>query len=158
MIELYLKRTDAAGPWSQSAAVWELLRELLAAKGFERMPEVVKNTAGKPYFKGNPIYFSLSHTAGAVAVVISDSEIGVDLQIVRPISRRVAERYLATDSDNPRELTRRWVEFESYGKFLGCGIPITLPDRPHVFSFYEIGELMLAVCSETENATEPIWL
>ncbi len=158
MIELYLRKTDAAKPSEQSAAVWGLLRELLFKRGFGEIPEILRNRYGKPYFKGNPIYFSLSHTAGAVAAAISDREIGVDLQIVRPISRRVAERFLATDSTDPRDLTRRWVEFESYGKFLGCGIPITLPDRPHVFSVYEIGELMLAVCSETESAPEPIWV
>lgn len=158
MIEIYLKKTDSAAPSAQSAAVWGLLRELLLERGFAEMPEVVKNQWKKPYFKGNPIYFSLSHTTGAIAVALSDREIGVDLQIVRPISPGVAKRWLAADSTDPRELTRKWVELESYGKYLGCGIPVIEPDRPHVLTVYEIGELMLGVCSEAESAPEPKWV
>lgn len=46
---------------------------------------------GKPYLAQGPC-FSLSHTAGAVAVALSAQPVGVDIERVRPAPWRVAER------------------------------------------------------------------
>lgn len=44
---------------------------------------------GKPYLKGAEVYFSLSHTNGAVCAAFSDAEIGADIE---RRDRRVGER------------------------------------------------------------------
>lgn len=157
MLEIKIKRTDAP-PAGLSSAAWALLREMLADRGYPDPPQIAKNRWGKPYFPGHSIHFNLSHTQGALAVAISDAPVGIDLQSVRPISPAVAARFLGTDSTDPALLTRKWAEYESYGKFLGCGIPITLPDQPHALQSLDLGGLMLAVCTREQEACCPMWV
>lgn len=162
MLEVRLRRTDGL-PSGQSEAAWTLLREMLAGHEYaglpESLPEIRKNRRGKPYFEGNPVFFNLSHTKGAVAAAISDREIGIDIQAVRPISPKVAARFLHVRAgcSDPALLTRMWAEYESYAKFLGCGIPITLPDRPHAVRSFDLGGLMLAVCAPDPFDCMPVW-
>ena len=42
--------------------------------------ELVENELGKPRFENLPLEFNISHTSGAVACVISQTQIGVDVQ------------------------------------------------------------------------------
>lgn len=54
-------------------------------------PKIVRNEHGKPYIEECGVYFSISHSDGAAAVVISDEgECGIDLQ--HEISPERAER------------------------------------------------------------------
>lgn len=46
--------------------------------------EIIYNENDKPYIKDNPIYFNISHAKKTVITVISDKEIGVDLQHYSP--------------------------------------------------------------------------
>lgn len=157
MLEVRLRRIDGS-PAQQSAAAWALLRETLVGLGYGDLPEIVRNRWGKPCFAGNPVYFNLSHTQGAAAVAVCDREVGIDIQTVCRISPRVAERWLHTDETDPAVLTRMWAEYESYGKFLGCGIPITLPDRPHAVQTFDLGGILLAVCTPDGSACQPRWV
>lgn len=151
MTTIYLRKTDAPAK-GLSEIAHGLLREEMLPRGFTVMPEIVKNAYNKPYFAENELYFSLSHTPGAVAVALSESEIGLDLQAVRPISPAVMKRYLRSHESDPRICTRLWTEYEAYGKFLGCGIPIVLPERPHICKSYDLGQYILTVCTgETEE-------
>ncbi|MGM9637789.1 MAG: 4'-phosphopantetheinyl transferase family protein [Eubacteriales bacterium] len=147
MITIYLRKTDASAK-ELSKIAHRLLRERLEQLGFSSLPEIVKNAYNKPYFAGNELYFSLSHTPGAVAVGLSNAEIGLDLQAVRPISPAVMVRYLGSHESDPRICTRLWTEFEAYGKYLGCGIPIVLPERSHECKSYDLGSYILTVCAE----------
>lgn len=147
MIEIYLKNSDASGI-GLSAQAHRLLCELMRARGYTDMPKIIKNTYGKPYFENNELYFSISHTRGAIAIGLSEREIGIDLQEIRKISPAVMRRYLHSDASDPRECTRLWAEYEAYGKYLGCGIPI--PDgsaAKHTTASYDIDGYVLSVCS-----------
>lgn len=46
---------------------------------------------GKPYLDGAP-FFNLSHTSHAVAVAVSDSEVGVDIEELKPHHQGIAAR------------------------------------------------------------------
>lgn len=157
MIEIYLRKTDAPAQ-ELSKLAHDLLRELLELKGFAVMPEMVRNDYNKPYFAENELYFSLSHTPGAVAVGLSESEIGLDLQEVRPISPAVMKRFLGCTESDPRICTRLWTEYEAFGKYLGCGIPIVLPDRSHQCKSYDLGAYILTVCAEKIGDTRVEWV
>ena len=54
---------------------------------------------GKPYFDSCPIKFNISHTKNTLAVAFSFSEIGVDVEDVRPIDLKLAKRYF-TENEN----------------------------------------------------------
>lgn len=85
---------------------------------------------GKPYRK-NGIFFSISHSRNRIAVLISSSECGIDIQEVqnkdfdsrseRVLSHR--ERLLYLESkDKPSFFTSCWVRKEAYLKRIGTGI------------------------------------
>lgn len=57
------------------------------------LPVISTEASGKPYFPAYPeVHFSLSHTAGAAAVAVADTPVGVDIEHIRPVSVRTMER------------------------------------------------------------------
>ncbi len=86
---------------------------------------------GKPYCKSHPyIYFSLSHSGEFVALAISDKEIGIDIEKLRPAKENLVNRVCSqneidaiTFSENPHiKFTEIWTKKEAYLKALGSGI------------------------------------
>ncbi len=53
-------------------------------------PLIARTDLGKPYFPEWPgVHFSISHTAAAAMVGLSDRPVGVDIERIRPVSRRL---------------------------------------------------------------------
>lgn len=52
------------------------------------------NEKGKPYFEGNQIYFSLSHSGRYVACAVSNEPIGIDLQTHTANNKQAIEKAL----------------------------------------------------------------
>jgi 4'-phosphopantetheinyl transferase len=86
---------------------------------------------GKPYFHHpQDLYFNISHCKEACVCVISDEEVGVDIEVIRSISPyvvrkvcNVKEADLIHKSNKPdEEFVKRWVMKESYAKLLGVGL------------------------------------
>ena len=122
----------------RSVAVWLLLRQLLAERGLDAdsLP-VTENEFGKPAFgPASGPHFSLSHAGDRVMAVVSDAEVGCDVERIAPIDDGMlkaclsnAERAsLATLSGEVRDraFIRLWVRKESYVKALGRGLDIEL--------------------------------
>ena len=47
--------------------------------------DIVTAENGKPYIKGNPVYFSISHCDGLAVSVLSTAPVGVDCESVRAV-------------------------------------------------------------------------
>jgi len=98
--------------------------------------EIVKSPMGKPGLKKERnIKLSISHCEGAVAVLIADHEVGIDVERVRKFEREAARRVLTEKewnvlslvNENPDELFfRYWTLKESYIKALGTGLTYPL--------------------------------
>jgi 4'-phosphopantetheinyl transferase len=90
--------------------------------------KIVTNNEGKPEIEGG-LYFNLSHSDDYAVCAISDSPIGVDIQIVIKFDEKLVTRYfseseniwLDKDRDN-LTFTKVWSTKESYIKLLGKGI------------------------------------
>jgi len=55
---------------------------------------IVTTQNGKPYFKNyKNFHFSISHTNNLVAIAISDTEIGIDAELIRDIDLKIADRF-----------------------------------------------------------------
>jgi len=116
----------------QSAVVYLLLRQALSSEfGIDEAVEFVYNKNGKPQLKDYPhIHFCLSHCKTAAACVLSDNEVGVDVQHITPVSQSLAKRVLTEDkflefqtSQAPDEyFCRVWTIKESFLKLSGKGI------------------------------------
>ena len=102
----------------------ELLNRVL--KELNINDEIIYNEYGKPYLKNNEIYFNISHSKEYTILGISSSEIGVDIEEIKPIRENVINK-VGTDDEkklikNDEDFTLIWVKKESYVKWVGMGI------------------------------------
>ena len=97
-----------------------LLALLRERYGWTALPPMERTGNGKPFFPGHPqVHFSISHTAGAAAVAVSDAPVGVDIQHIQTPPRRLA--YL-TGLEEPEAFFRSWTQWEARAKRTGAGI------------------------------------
>ncbi len=108
---------------------WVVRRELPEWAGKDARELLVYGPHGKPYLKGNPFYFNLSHSGGIVACAVQTREVGLDVEKKREFSQRLKERictpaeYLLVSSGSRENenLTQLWTMKESYMKYTGLG-------------------------------------
>ena len=89
---------------------------------------------GKPYLVNIPLYYNLSHSGYFVLCVVSEQEIGADIQQIRKDNMmQIAERYFAdeelqklrecrTEQEKSSLLFQLWTKKEAFGKLNGRGI------------------------------------
>ncbi len=150
---IYIKKCDYSGlvPGERKKAETKNGRNLLSyalKKDFGidfDEASVVKNKYGKPYLSDNvKAHFNISHSGSYVAVMTADTEIGIDIQIVRPVRERVvekicnkSERALVYSGDgSDRCFIQLWTLKESYIKAIGRGM--SFPMNEVNFSFEEL--------------------
>ena len=97
-----------------------LLALLWERECWKSLPAIRREAGGKPVFPAHPeICFSISHTAGAAAVAVSDDPVGVDIQYIQTPPRRLT--YL-TGLEEPEAFFGSWVRWEARAKRTGTGI------------------------------------
>ena len=129
-------------------AAWLLLYKVLKEWG---IPEAEINVEeaydyekyGKPVRRDKKVHFNLSHSGKYVLCVVSDSEIGCDIEKIGAVRWKVAKRFfsereyrllkkinenISTENICTAEVlfTRYWVLRESYVKKTGEGLGISL--------------------------------
>ena len=94
-----------------------------------------KNQNGKPFLLNNPEFkFNISHTRNALVVAFSDSEIGIDIESIKPIDLQIANRFFTSSEqeyinshDNPDyAFYEVWTKKEAYIKYIGTGLSTPL--------------------------------
>lgn len=93
---------------------------------------IVKSPLGKPMLKdAEQIRISISHCQGAVAVILADHEVGIDVERIRPYEKEAARRILTKEEKNDLERKEKnqdalFFQYltlkESYVKALGAGL------------------------------------
>ncbi len=96
--------------------------------------DVVFNEHKKPYLKGNPVYFNISHFGRLCAVVVSDSEAGIDVEHIDKFKDEFEEvkftkwlsdkeqKALLKSEDPVGFLTEKWAEKRAILKMIGSGL------------------------------------
>ncbi len=109
--------------------VWKVLESAIELENFSPK-EVVFYKDGFGKWKCSNIEFSLTHSGDFVGVAISDTPVGIDLQIVhltnpdkfanRFLNQSDLEKYLSTDeSEKTAFLISHWAKLESAFKLFG---------------------------------------
>ena len=89
--------------------------------GWKELPEVALGRLGKPYFPEHPeVHFNISHSSGAVLVGVSDQEIGVDIERIRPVGQRMMVRLAHVSTEEA--FFQSWVRREARAKRSGNGV------------------------------------
>lgn len=83
------------------------------------------NKYGKPYLD-NGLYFNISHSKNVIVCVISDKEIGIDIEYLRysdsVIRKCFNDKEKNVSLNNKEIFTIIWTIKESYVKLLGIGL------------------------------------
>lgn len=98
--------------------------------------EIVIGEYGKPYFKNSKYFFNTSHSGKYALCVISDVEVGCDIEEIKDYKERVAQRFFTEKENNYLKIThdkvglfyRFWTLKESYIKCIGKGFGMSLQD------------------------------
>lgn len=87
-----------------------------------------KEPLGRPMILGFPgLRLSISHSRGLAAVVVADTPVGVDVELLRerPVVL-LARRFAADEADwvrkRPGDFFHLWTQKEAVGKALGVGL------------------------------------
>ena len=94
---------------------------------------------GKPYVEGHPFYFNISHSNEYAVCVISDTPVGVDIELDRPLQPKMQERF-AKD-------VLEWTKKEAKGKLTGNGV-FDKTEGDFIFSTFEFDGYIITVCSD----------
>ena len=109
----------------------ELLKKLYFEQTGKALPPILITDRGKPYFEGNPLYFSISHTKKHAFCVLSEKNVGVDAEeVLRDLHPRFAEKVLSKEEfsrylvaqDKRYALLKFWVLKEAAAKLSGEGL------------------------------------
>ncbi len=152
---------------SAQVNAYDFLEKILLKKFNILMPEIKKGEHGKPYFEKNGVYFNISHTDGLQAVAVGNSEVGVDVEKIKPVNLQVASRFTKEEydynmkDDSYNRFFEVWIKKEACLKYKGTGISGGLKSfnvfetTPEVKTF-KYNEYVISVCSEKEFEIEVV--
>jgi len=93
------------------------------------------NEYGKPFLTTNPhVHFNISHAGHYIACAVSDAPVGIDIELIKPIEMKIAERFFTPDEtayiiqdESMRRFYEVWTKKESRIKWEGLGLhkPLT---------------------------------
>ena len=108
-----------------------LLARLYREHTGRKMPAILVSPRGKPYFEGEQLHSSISHTKAHAFCVLSDRPVGIDAEEEdRKINLALAEKILSPEekaqfdaaADKRRALLTFWVLKEAAAKCSGEGL------------------------------------
>ena len=120
-----------AGESLEGRNAHEAGRKLLEKLYGKPLPPIETTPTGKPYFPGNDLYFSISHTKKNVFCVLSSRPVGLDAEEMdRPVKLSLAKHILSAwefaqyeqAPDQRLALLTFWVLKEAAAKLSGEGI------------------------------------
>jgi len=118
-----------------SLGVELLIKKALIDAGLDyEKTEIIFNEFGKPYLKDGNLFFNTSHSGKFAICVIADKEVGIDIQEIKDLKTKIAERYFTKKenqyidiSDDKDDMFYRiWSLKESYSKCVGKGLSLPL--------------------------------
>lgn len=112
---------------NQSIIGYYLLKKFLKEDYNIEFNYLLENEYGKPYI--NEIYFNISHSKNMIAIIISDRECGVDIEVSSDKNLRLANKILNnkeletisnySNEDKLDYIMQKWVSIEAYSKMMG---------------------------------------
>ncbi len=102
------RKTTVLGEW--------MVKTMLSERSGLPVDEIaiLRTEKGKPYAEDLP-YFSISHSGEWVVAAVSENPVGIDIEQVRPVDLRLAERIGAKPERFFEEWTAKEAHFKIYG-------------------------------------------
>ena len=130
MINVYIQK------WNKENESWQNIFSDILKRNYsiEEMPKVLKDEYGKPYFENGQLQFNVSHSGEFLAIAVSESRVGVDIQAPKTIKEGMYKKIVQPEEqkligDNRQaDFLRLWTLKESFVKAEGKGLRIPLKD------------------------------
>lgn len=142
--------------YSFSKTSKELLEIALKEEGITSY-KILKSKNGKPYLENNNIFYNISHKNKMVGLIISDSEVGLDIEYVdtENIKRKSTLKYFFTEKEresitNNEELLTLWTKKESYiklnGGMLRDAIGLDINNTNVIYDTFKLDNYIITIC------------
>lgn len=80
--------------------------------------DLEKTEYGKLSLKNSPVRFNITHSGDIVAVGISEKELGLDVEFIKPRNNaKLAQKIFGTTPKNDEEFYTLWTKAESFVKY-----------------------------------------
>ena len=77
---------------------------------------ILKDNNGKPYIKDSNICISISHSGKLTAIAISDQNIGIDMELIRPYDHKLLNHLNINSKLNDTNFFKEWTKREAFIK------------------------------------------
>lgn len=142
--------------YSFSKTSKELLEIALKEEGITSY-KILKSKNGKPYLENSNIFYNISHKNKMVGLIISDSEVGLDIEYVdtENIKRKSTLKYFFTEKEresitNNEELLTLWTKKESYiklnGGMLRDAIGLDINNINVIYDTFKLDDYIITIC------------
>ncbi len=128
------RQSDVLRIVSEKKRIAKILSDYLCRKAVSEFCDIspekivfLKNKYGKPFAKNLSVHFSASHSGDLVICAVSDKEIGIDIEKIKPCNPKAAEKF-ATEKEleyihsNENGFFEIWTLKEAYFKCIGTGL------------------------------------
>lgn len=120
----------------------EFLKEILKENNINS--NIIYNENNKPYLENSNYYFNISHSKDYIVCVLSNNEIGIDIEKItykENIVNRFFNEKEKIKSTNSKEFTIIWTKKESYLKCLGLSTEYGLKNIDTTILEYDVIDL-----------------
>lgn len=142
--------------YSFSKTSKELLEIALKEEGITSY-KISASINGKPYIDNSNIFYNISHKNKMVGLIISDSEVGLDIEYVdtENIKRKSTLKYFFTEKEresitNNEELLTLWTKKESYiklnGGMLRDAIGLDINNINVIYDTFKLDNYIITIC------------
>lgn len=119
--------------------------------------KISKSINGKPYIDNSNIFYNISHKNKMVGLIISDSEVGLDIEYLdtENIKRESILKYFFTEKEREsittnEDLLTLWTKKESYiklnGGMLRDAIGLDINNTNVIFDTFKLDNYIITIC------------
>ena len=119
--------------------------------------KISESINGKPYIDNSNIFYNISYKNKMVGLIISDSEVGLDIEYVdtENIKRKSTLKYFFTEKEresitNNEELLTLWTKKESYiklnGGMLRDAIGLDINNINVIYDTFKLDNYIITIC------------
>ena len=119
--------------------------------------KISKSINGKPYIYNSNIFYNISHKNKMVGLIISDSEVGLDIEYIdtENIKRKSTLKYFFTEKERKsittnEDLLTLWTKKESYiklnGGMLRDAIGLDINNTNVIFDTFKLDNYIITIC------------
>lgn len=142
--------------YSFSKTSKELLEIALKEEGITSY-KILKSKNGKPYLENSNIFYNISHKNKMVGLIISNSEVGLDIEYIdtESIKRKSTLKYFFIEKEresitNNEELLTLWTKKESYiklnGGMLRDAIGLDINNINVIYDTFKLDNYIITIC------------